>query len=175
MGISKTRLYDIFCGMKSRCYNPNNQHYKYYGAKGITVCDEWTGENGVQLFIEWALSNGYNENLTIDRINPEGDYSPNNCRWVTQSENSRNVQHGTNKSADHNTMALTMGEKIKVVMNRRNMTMGALADNLGQSRQNLSNKMSRDNFTEKEIKEIAVALDCSFEAVLIMNDTGEHI
>lgn len=72
-------------------------------------------------------------------------------------------------------MALTIGEKIKVILNRRDMTLGALAEKLGQSRQNLSNKMSRDNFTEKEIKEIAAALDCKFEAVLIMNDTGERI
>lgn len=72
-------------------------------------------------------------------------------------------------------MALTIGEKIKVILNRRDMTLGALAEKLGQSRQNLSNKMSRDNFTEKEIKEIAAALDCKFEAVLTMNDTGEKI
>ena len=72
-------------------------------------------------------------------------------------------------------MALTIGEKIKVILNRRGMTLGALAEKLGQSRQNLSNKMSRNNFTEKEIKEMAAALDCSFEAVLIMNDTGERI
>lgn len=72
-------------------------------------------------------------------------------------------------------MALTIGEKIKVILNRRNMTLGALAEKLGQSRQNLSNKMSRDNFTEKEVKEIAAALDCSFDVVLTMNDTGEKI
>ena len=72
-------------------------------------------------------------------------------------------------------MPLTMGEKIKIVLNRRNMTLAQLAEKLGQSRQNLSNKMSRDNFTEKELKEIAKALDCSYSATLIMNDTGEDI
>lgn len=72
-------------------------------------------------------------------------------------------------------MPLTMGEKIKIVLNRRNMTISQLAEKLGQSRQNLSNKMSRDNFNEKEIIEIANALNCSYSANLIMNDTGENI
>ena len=72
-------------------------------------------------------------------------------------------------------MPLTMGEKIKVVLKRRGMTLAELADALGQSRQNLSNKMSRDNFSEKELYEIAKALDCSFEARFVMLDTGEEI
>ena len=92
--ISKTRLYKIFSGMKNRCYNPNNQHYKWYGGKGVTVCDEWLGEKGVQSFIEWALNNGYEENLSIDRIDPSGNYEPSNCRWVTMSENS-SIAHRT--------------------------------------------------------------------------------
>ncbi len=72
-------------------------------------------------------------------------------------------------------MALTMGEKIKVILNRRNMTISQLAEKLGQSRQNMSNKMSRDNFTEKELLDIAAALDCTFNAVFTMNDTGEEV
>lgn len=72
-------------------------------------------------------------------------------------------------------MGLTMSEKIKVVLKRRGMTMGQLADKTGQTRQNLSNKMSRDNFPEKELREIAEALDCEFEAYLVMKDTGEKV
>ena len=72
-------------------------------------------------------------------------------------------------------MSLTMGEKIKVVLNRRNMTIAQLAALTGQSRQNMSNKMSRDNFSEKELREIAEALNCSFSAEFIMNDTNERI
>ncbi len=64
-GLSKTRLYNIYSGMKQRCYNPNNQHYQWYGAKGITICDEWLGDNGLQNFFDWSLSHGYDENLTI--------------------------------------------------------------------------------------------------------------
>ncbi len=72
-------------------------------------------------------------------------------------------------------MALTMGEKIKIILNRKNMTLTQLAEKLGQSRQNMSNKMSRDNFTEKELVEIAKALDCTYQASFIMNDSGEEI
>ena len=72
-------------------------------------------------------------------------------------------------------MPLTMGEKIKVVLNRRNMTLGDLADKTSQSRQNLSNKISRDNFTEKDLQAIAAALDCTYTASFTMNDTGEVI
>ena len=72
-------------------------------------------------------------------------------------------------------MSLTMGEKIKVILNRRNMTIAQLAALTGQSRQNMSNKMSRDNFSEKELREIVEALNCSFSAEFIMNDTNERI
>ena len=72
-------------------------------------------------------------------------------------------------------MSLTMGEKIKVILNRRNMTIAQLAALTGQSRQNMSNKMSRVNFSEKELREIAEALNCSFSAEFIMNDTNERI
>ena len=72
-------------------------------------------------------------------------------------------------------MPLSMGEKIKVILKRRNMTLGDLADKTGQSRQNLSNKMGRDNFTEKDLRTIAAALDCTYAASFTMNDTGEEI
>jgi len=72
-------------------------------------------------------------------------------------------------------MSLTMSEKIKVVLKRRGMTMGELAEKTGQTRQNLSNKMARNNFPEKELIAIADALDCDFEAVLVMRDTGDRI
>ena len=72
-------------------------------------------------------------------------------------------------------MPLTIGEKIKIILGRRNMTLSQLAEKTGQTRQNLSNKMSRDNFAEKDVQEIAAALDCSFSFEFVMNDTGEHI
>lgn len=72
-------------------------------------------------------------------------------------------------------MAISMGEKIKIILKRRNMTLGELAEQTSQSRQNLSNKMSRDNFSEKELATIAIALNCTYHAGFTMNDTGEEI
>ena len=77
-------VYKRYCDMKSRCYNKNKKNYKYYGGRGIKVCDEWLGENGYNNFKKWALENGYKKELSIDKINNDGNYSPDNCRWVNQ-------------------------------------------------------------------------------------------
>ena len=76
--------------MKNRCYNPRCNKYQWYGARGIKVCDEWLGKEGMDNFMNWALENGYERKLTIDRINNDGNYEPNNCRWVTMREQSKN-------------------------------------------------------------------------------------
>lgn len=89
-GMSHKRLGFIHKGMVQRCYNPNSKKYHRYGARGIDICDEWMGENGMRSFIEWALSHGYSDDLYIDRIDNDKGYSPNNCRWVTNKENSNN-------------------------------------------------------------------------------------
>ena len=72
--------------MEERCYNIKNKSFKNYGGKGIVICDEWLQD--FNKFKEWALANGYEDNLTIDRINNNGNYEPSNCRWVTKSFNS---------------------------------------------------------------------------------------
>lgn len=89
-GKGNTRLYKIWKGIKVRCLCKNNSHYKWYGNRGITICDEW--KNDFMSFYNWSIDNGYKENLTIDRIDNDGNYEPNNCRWVdmiTQSNNCR--------------------------------------------------------------------------------------
>ena len=92
--LSRTRLYNIHSGMINRCYNENVKTYKYYGAKGIKVCDEWLGgDEGLFNFIEWANNNGYSDDLSIDRMDVNGNYEPSNCRWAdfkTQMDNKTN-------------------------------------------------------------------------------------
>lgn len=84
------RLYWIWQDMKKRCYNLNCKCFKWYGGKGVKVCEEW--KNSYSNFKEWALLNGYADGLTIDRVDNTKDYEPSNCRWVTQSENSKKMQ-----------------------------------------------------------------------------------
>jgi len=86
-GKSYTRLYRIWTNMKKRCYNPNVKCYKHYGGKGIKVCHRWRYD--FEAFEKWALTHGYADNLTIDRIDINKGYQPTNCQWITRSENSK--------------------------------------------------------------------------------------
>ncbi len=104
-GQSKTRLYKIWQGMKKRCYNSNDKAYNYYGGRGIKVCDEWL--NDFQTFYDWSMNNGYNEHLTIDRIDVNGNYEPNNCRWVDYKIQNRNSRHNTLFTIDGETRCLS--------------------------------------------------------------------
>lgn len=88
-GMRYTRLYRTWVNMKSRCSDPKQDSYRYYGARGISVCDEWLNFKN---FMKWAFENGYKDNLTIDRKNSSKNYEPSNCRWLSLEENSRNAQ-----------------------------------------------------------------------------------
>jgi hypothetical protein len=87
-----TRLYEVWHGMKYRCLNPKSKPYMNYGGRGITVCDSWI--NDFEAFRAWALSNGYNDNLTIERVNRNGNYEPSNCKWIPLSEQPKNRRPG---------------------------------------------------------------------------------
>lgn len=92
-GMTETRLYRTWCGIKARCNNPNAPHYNRYGQRGIRVCEEW--QNSFEAFRDWAVVSGYDEALTgkeqsLDRIDANGDYCPENCRWISMKAQARN-------------------------------------------------------------------------------------
>ena len=117
-GQSKTRLYEIWSGMKSRCYNPRKIKYRIYGARGIHICNSW--RNSFTVFAEWANDHGYRNDLCIDRIDNDGNYCPSNCRWVDRKTQMRNVSY--NRILD------VRGERLSVAewADRLNMKIGTL-------------------------------------------------
>ena len=118
----RERLYTILAGMKQRCYYPQNREYKSYGGKGITICEDWLN---YESFKRWAIENGYNDSLTIDRIDNTKGYCPSNCRWISPKEQSLN--RTDNRMIEFNNCKLTMVE---------------WADRLGISVQTLSNRIN---------------------------------
>ncbi len=98
-GQSSKRIYQTWQNMKERCFNPKRARYKSYGGRGITMCEEW--RNDFKAFYDWAMANGYKDNLTIDRIDVNGNYEPKNCRWVPfeyQFYNKTNTRYITYKN-----------------------------------------------------------------------------
>lgn len=112
-----TKIYNTYNNMKQRCYNKKSPKYKYYGGRGITICEEW--KNDFEKFYNWSVNNGYKENLTIDRINVNGDYEPNNCRWVTQKTQSVNKRNNRFITYDGQTLTIKeWSEKLNIPYTR---------------------------------------------------------
>lgn len=106
--LSNTRLNKIYQGMKNRCYLKTSVSYKNYGGRGIKICNEWLGINGFVNFYKWALTSGYKDELTIDRIDNNGNYEPNNCRWITVLEQQNNTR--TNRWFEYKDEKLTLSQ-----------------------------------------------------------------
>ena len=102
--MSGTRIYETWQDMKRRCYNKQNARYDRYGGRGITICEEWL--NNFQSFYDWAISNGYSDDLTIDRIDNDGNYEPSNCRWSTAKEQCNNRGSNINITIGNATKSL---------------------------------------------------------------------
>lgn len=103
-GKSQSKLYTVWNAIRLRCYRPSQIMFPNYGARGIKVCDEW--RNSFESFYQWAISNGYKDGLQIDRIDVNGNYEPNNCRWVDRNVNANNKRN--NIKYTHNGTTLTM-------------------------------------------------------------------
>ena len=142
-GDSHTRLYGIYSHIKDRCYNHNHIHYNNYGGRGIVVCDEWLKD--YSSFKKWAFDNGYNDKLSIDRIDVNGNYEPSNCKWSTSKEQANNKR-----------------DTIKIVYKGKLMTISELMNISGLSRYLIISRLNSNNpkfntiekvlFTPKDLK-----------------------
>ena len=129
-GLSDTRIYHKYYGMIYRCYNPNSDRYSEYGGRGITICDEWLDkDNGFINFYNWAISHGYRDDLEIDRINVNGNYEPNNCRWIPKEYQYYNKR-----------------DSRKIYFNGEKITIPQLANILGITSQLLRYRLEENNW-----------------------------
>jgi hypothetical protein len=126
-GLTGTRLYRIWSNIKDRTLNPKNKKYSDYGGRGITICEEW--KNDFMSFYNWAMSNGYEENkgLSIDRIDNDGNYCPENCRWTTQTIQSRNTRIQKNNTSGYrgvNYRKSTGKYQVEITVNNKKIHLG---------------------------------------------------
>lgn len=127
-----TRLYKAWCNMKTRCLNPNTREYENYGGRGISVCESW--KTGYVEFHNWAIRHGYEENLTLDRKDNDGNYEPNNCHWATNKEQQNNTRR--------NSFVVFQGET---------MTVGQLVDKAGVDYASFNQRLRRGWTVEKSL------------------------
>lgn len=129
------RLHHCWCDMKSRCYNKDNKAYNRYGGRGIKVYDEWL--NDFQAFYDWSITNDYNDNLTLDRINVDGNYEPNNCRWV-----------------DWDTQRNNKSTTIKIVFNGKEQSLSQWCRHFGLKYQTMYSRLKKGIDVTMYFKEV---------------------
>lgn len=144
-GMSYSRVYKIWQNIKKRCYKKTENNYKNYGGKGVVMCKEWLNEP--MCFIGWALKNGYKDNLTIDRINNNGNYEPTNCRWVTKYVQANNTS--TNRYISYKDKTKTLAQWAKEYKINRNTLRKRIESNKYSMHEALTNKF-REKPTQKE-------------------------
>lgn len=123
--LARDRIYTIYKHMIDRCFNPKNPYFNLYGGRNITVCEEW--KNDYKSFQKWSLENGYKENLSIDRINNDGNYCPENCRWTTMLV--QQINRGNNRRIFYNGKNLCLSEWCRLLGFKHNAFLGRLKKN----------------------------------------------
>lgn len=136
-GMKHTRIYSIWCGVKKRCNNPKCKNYNLYGGSGISICEEWN--NDFMAFYEWSMKNGYQDSLTIDRIDSSKGYSPDNCRWATRKEQNNNRR-----------------SNVRISYNGRTQTLKQWCEELNLNYDLIRNRMSKKRITFEEAIEEGV-------------------
>lgn len=152
-GLHHTRIYKIWQGLKKRCYNKNYRDYKYYGGKGVIVCDEWL--NDVKVFYNWAINNGYKENLSIDRISSDGNYSPENCRWADSHIQGINQKIQRNNKSGYKGIHFSKTEnkyRAQIGFNKKQITIGRF-DSIKQALEARNNYIKENKLTDYKIQE----------------------
>lgn len=132
--VGRDRLYNAWCNMKQRCCNEARRDFPAYGGRGITVCDEW--QRSFPAFMKWAMEHGYQDDLTLDRIETNGPYSPENCRWVTRKVQANNRR--TNRF---------------ITLDGRTQSIKQWADEIGMEKSTLWRRFNAGWTTERALKE----------------------
>lgn len=143
--LSKTRIYRLYLSMKARCYRKSVYAYKWYGEKGIKVCDEWLGENGFMNFYNWAMSNGYEDKLSLERKDVNSNYCPENCTWIELLKQHENTSHSLRvKTKEGYVSVKTLSKKYNIpihtlysrirLLDKKNLTEELVVEKFGKRR-----------------------------------------
>ena len=157
-GLTGTRLFCIYHGIKSRCYNKNDKYYYNYGGRGITMCDEWL--NDFNSFVKWANENGYSDipynvgGVSIDRIDNDKGYSPDNCRWATRIEQNNNTR--TNRRITVNGETHTVSEWSRIT----GIELHVINDRIRKHGFTPEESIMKKDFRRKENKRVKTAVQC---------------